>query len=117
MLFDIIDIPEEEFAKLNVKQMKLLRAAQRNKDELVRKAQSEAEQFRLKILSAGMKRSSLLEDKKKEIDSEVNYRCAVLADDLIYNMSVCKTTTNGGSSGGGGSGGGGSDSETGYLVD
>ena len=112
MLFDIIDIPEEEFAKLNVKQMKLLRAAQRNKDELVRKAQSEVEQFRLKILSAGMKRSSLLEDKKKEIDSEVNYRCAVLADDLIYNMSVCKTTTNGGSSGGGGS-----DSETGYLVD
>ena len=114
MLFDIIDIPEEELNGLSVAQMKLLRKAQQSKDALIHSSAKELEEFRLKLLGAGMKNSTLYEDKKAEMDAEVNYKCAIIADNLIYDMSVCKTDE---SDGGNGGTGGGSSGETGYLVD
>ena len=110
MLFDIIDISEDELEELNVAQMKLLRTAQRNKNELILKEKKELEKFRLKLLGAEMKNSSLYDDKKAELDGELNYRCAQLADDLIYNMSVCKTEENDSDNPDG-------KGPTGYLVD
>lgn len=88
MTFDIIDISEEELEKLSVAKMKLLRDAQQKKDGVIRKAEEEFEKFRLKILSAGMKYSSLLNDKKAELDREVERECATIADNLEYAMSV-----------------------------
>ena len=41
MVFDVIDITEEELKKLTTVQMKMLRTAQSKKDELVRKAEGE----------------------------------------------------------------------------
>ena len=109
MQFDIIDMSEEELKSLSVAQMKLLRAAQRNKDALVHNAEKQLEEFRLKVLASGMKNSTLLEDMRKTVYNEVDYKCAILADDLIYNLSLSKSGSNSGSGGG--------SYETGYLVD
>ena len=111
MPFDIVDIPQQELESLSVAQMTLLRNAQRTKNELEHKAEQELEKFRMKVLASGMKYSSLLEDKRKAVYDEVNYKCAVLADKLIYEMSICKSDNSDGNYGGGGS------YETGYLVD
>lgn len=108
MQFDIISLTEEELNKLTVAQMKLLRAAQQRKDELERNAQKEWEKFREKVLGEGMKNSTLLDDMKAALDEEVSYKCSVLADNLIYDMSVS------GKSGGTVSG---PDYSAGYLVD
>lgn len=116
MRFDIIDIPEEELNSLSVAQMKLLRTAQRRKNELRHKAEQQLEEFRIKVLTSGMKNSTLLEDMRKSVYEEVNYQCTVLADNLIYEMSVCKSNDNDENSGNG-SGNGGGNTETGYLVD
>ena len=91
MQFDVIDISDEEINKLSVAQMKLLRKGQRSKDELVRKAEQEFEQFKQSVFTAGMKYSSLLDDKREEIDNELNYRLDILADDVAYDISVCST--------------------------
>ena len=111
MLFDIIDITDEELEKLTVVQMKMLRTAQQKKDELVHKAEKDLDLFRTIVLTAGMKNSTLLNDKRTELYDEVKYKCAVLADNLIYNMSLNEPTT------GGDTGDDGGDEGAGYIVD
>lgn len=110
MIFDIISITEAELETLSVKQLKLLRDAQRSKDELVYNSEKELEKFRDKVWAAGMKDSTLLKDKKMAIGKEVKYKCAILADNLIFNMNAIEASKDSGSSGGG-------STETGYLVD
>lgn len=116
MQFNIIDIPADELNSLSVAQMKLLRAAQRKKDELEHNAELQLEEFRMKVLAAGMKNSTLFEDMKKAVSDETQYICTKIADNLIYEMSVCKSDEGSDGDDGGGSSGGGS-YETGYLVD
>ena len=111
MQFDVINITQEEVEKLTVVQMKMLRTAQQKKDELVRKAEQDIEMFRRIVLTSGMKHSTLIRDKMKEIYDEVDYKCAVLADNLIYNMSLNEPTS------GDDIGGGGGDEGAGYIVD
>ncbi len=111
MQFDIISITEEELKNLSVVQMKMLRTAQQKKDELLYNAEKDLQMFRSIIFTAGMKNSTLFEDKRAEIYEEVNYKCAILADNLIYNMSLNEPTS------GGDIGGGGGDESAGYIVD
>lgn len=111
MQFDIIDITPEEIEKLSVVHMKMLRTAQQKKDELCRKADKDTEMFRAIVLTAGMKNSTLLKAKQAELKAELDYQVAVLADNLIYNMSLNEP------SGGGDIGGGDGDEGAGYIVD
>lgn len=89
MKFDIIKITDEELKNFSVAKMKLLRSAQQKKDELARKAEREIQSFCEKAYTAGMKNSTLIDDKKSEIYEELNYRVAILADNLIYGLSLC----------------------------
>lgn len=111
MQFDIINITDEEIKKLSVVQIKMLRTAQQKKDELYYKADKDLQMFRSIILTAGMINSTLLEDKRAELDEDVKYKCAILADNLIYNMSLNEPTS------GGDIGGDGGDEGAGYIVD
>ncbi len=111
MEFDIINITEEEVKKLSAVQMKMLRTAQQKKNELYRKAEKELRVYRALTLGNGMKYSSLYPSKQADILGELNYQTAVLADNLIYNMSLNEPTT------GGDIGGGGGDEGAGYIVD
>ena len=107
MEFDIIELTEEELKKLNTAQMQLLRTAQKKKNALVHKAEREYEAFREKVMTAGLKNSSLLNDKKSRLDADVEYECSIIIDDLLYNMELRKPMM---------SGGNGAD-DPGYLVD
>lgn len=111
MIFDIISITEAELKTLSVKQLKLLRAAQQKKDELTENSERELEKFKYKIMAAGMKDSTLLKDKKWAVGKALKYKCAALADNLIFNMNAVGESKNNGSGSSGGS------TETGYLVD
>lgn len=111
MNFDIIDITEEQLKGLSVVQMKMLRTAQQKKDALYRKAEDDLEVFRVLYLTAGMKNSNLYADKRAELYEDRDYETAVLADNLIYNMSLNE------SSGGGDTGDPGGDEQAGYIVD
>ena len=115
MKFDIIDISDEELEKLTVVQMKMLRTAQQKKDELLYNAEKDLEMFGRIVLTAGMKSSTLMNDKRVEIYGEVDYKCAILADNLIYNMSLNEPTN--GDDIGGDVGGIGGDEGSGYIVD
>lgn len=110
MLYDIIEISEEELKKLTAVQLKMLRTAQQKKDELIHKAELDMKMFRSIVMTAGMARSTLIDDKKAELDGEVQYKCAILADNLIYNMSLNEPPDGNG-------GGGDGDESAGYIVD
>ena len=111
MEFDIIDISQEEVKKLSVVAMKMLRTAQQKKDELYRKNEEELKIFRRIVLTNGMLNSSLLEAKKAELKAELDRQVAILADNLIYNMSLNEPTD------GGDTGDPGGDTSAGYIVD
>lgn len=88
MQFDIIPITGTQAGRLNAEQMKLLRAAQVKKNSLLRSAEKELKEFEISVMSKGMKYSSLVESKRAELDNEVEYQCAVIADNLLFDMSV-----------------------------
>ena len=111
MLFDIIEITDEELKALSVVQMKMLRTAQQKKDELERKADKELKMYMLAALNSGMKNSTLIAHKERELKDELQFQTAVLVDNLIYNMSLNEPT------GGGDTGGEGGDESAGYIVD
>lgn len=111
MKFDIINLTQEEINALTVVQTKLLRTAQQKKDELVRKADKEREMFKKLIHTTGMVNSSLPSAKEREIQDELEFQIAYLADNLIYNMSLNEPATPddvGGDNG---------DESAGYIVD
>ena len=108
MKFDIINLTETELKALNAVQMRLLRTAQQKKDELYRKAEKDLKTFKKIVLTAGMKNSNLVAAKEAELQDELDFKTAYLADNLIYNMSLNEP---------GGETGGGGDEEAGYLVD
>lgn len=111
MQFDIINLTQTEINALTVVQTKMLRTAQQRKNELYHKAEKELKMFRALLLTSGMKNSSLYEEKEAELQAELDYQTAVLADNLIYNMSLNEPTT------GGDLGDEGGDEGAGYIVD
>lgn len=108
MPYNVINISDEEFANLSVAQKKLLRAAQQEKDELIYKADLEVKTAEDKIVAAGMKNSTLLGDKIEAIGKRTEYCCGIIADNLLFAMSIA---------GGGSWGNSGEDYGVEYLVD
>ena len=113
MEFNKIDISEDDLEKLTVAQMKMLRAAQQKKNELYHKMDIEYNIYLRQVFAAGMKQSNLLADKWREQYEEFDFQCAIIADNLIYNMTHSKPSS-GGNTGGGGDVG---DDSAGYIVD
>ena len=111
MEFDIINITATEIEKLSVVQMKMLRTAQQKKNELYHKVEKELKMYRAVALGAGMKYSSLIAEKERDLVREAEYQTAILADNLLYNMALNEPTT------GDDVGGEGGDEGAGYVVD
>ena len=91
MKFDIIPITDTGVSMLNQTQLELLRTAQKKKNELVHKAQSELDEFSEKLLANGTHCSSLYGQKKDALDAEVNYLCEVIAEQLNYDLQKYAT--------------------------
>ena len=110
MIFDIIDITEEEIKDLETVRLKLLRTAQQKKNELTHKLEKElAEQKRL-LYSNGMQNSTLYPQIQAELTAEYEYQVEILKEQLLFNMSLGEPTS------GDETGGSGSDN-SGYIVD
>ena len=96
MQFDIIPVTGTEVGKLSTAQLRLLRDAQNKKNELLIKAERELKAFSLSVMGAGMAYSSLIESKRRELDEEVWRKCAVIADDLLFDISAIGQSSEGG---------------------
>lgn len=107
MEFDIITLTQEEIAGLTTIQMQLLRTAQKNKNELYRKLQQDIALFKKLVYTDGMKESSLLEQKRAELEEEYNYKVGVLAEQLQYALKLNEPYPDRGEG----------DSSAGYIVD
>ena len=109
MEFDIIDLSPDEIKALSAVQLKMLRTAQQKRDALKRTAEKEYAAFKNIVMTNGMLNSTLLDEKRAELDGEIEYQSALLADNLLYNMSLNAPDPDDGSDDG--------DESAGYIVD
>ena len=107
MVFDIIDLTEEELKKLTNVQMQLLRTAQKKKNELARKSGQDLEMFIRLAHTNGMRDSSLIEHKRAELDEGLAYEIGIIAEQLKYSIRLNEPLPDGG----------GGDEDAGYIVD
>ena len=111
MTFDIIDMEEEDLLALSTVQMRLLRTAQQEKDDLTYELERDKQTFYNIVVADGMLNSGIYDAKCDELDEEYEQKVAVLKDNLIYNMSLNVPTGDDGDTGGG------DDADVGYIVD
>lgn len=88
MEFDIIDLTEEELNKLTTVQMQLLRTAQKKKNELTRKTEQDLALFKKLVYTNGMVDSSLLEQKRAELQRNLEYEVGLLTEQLGYGIKL-----------------------------
>lgn len=88
MIFDVVNIPEDELEDLTAVQMQLLRTAQKSKDELVHKMQQELALFKKLVYTDDMKESSLLAQKEAELQAEYEYQLAIIVEQYQYGMKL-----------------------------
>ena len=88
MIFDIIEVDEDELQNYSAVQMQLLRTAQKKKDELEHKMKSELTMFNLMIVGNGMKKSTLYEHKMLALEQEFEYQVEILREQLLYALEL-----------------------------
>lgn len=88
MKFDVVQITDDELKNFSAVQMQILRTAQKSKDELVHKMEKELALFKKLVYTDDMKESSLLEQKKAEIQAELNYQLAIIVEQYNYGMEL-----------------------------
>ena len=88
MQFDIIELTQDELIALSTVQMRLLRSAQRKKDELTAELARDKQTYYNIAVTNGMLGSGVYEDKCGELEAECERRVDIIRDDLIYNMSL-----------------------------
>ena len=107
MEFDIIELTGEELEKLSTIQTQLLRTAQKNKNEMRYKLEQDMQLFEKLILTNDTYHSSLIADKRAELEKDFDYKVAVLKEQLEYAMELNEPYPDRGDV----------DEETGYIVD
>ncbi len=111
MEFNIIPITDEEYSALTTVQKKLVRTAQKSKNELEHSMEQELVEFKMLLIADNMYNSSLYEAKAALLQQEVDYKVEILAEQLLFNMSLNEPTTDDETGNEGG------DESAGYIVD
>ena len=88
MEFDVVEITEEELKLFSAVEMQILRTAQKSKNELVQKMEKEFALFKKLVYTDDMKESSLLEQKKAELQAEYDYQLAIIVEQYHYGMEL-----------------------------
>lgn len=88
MTFDIIELEEGELESFSAVQVQLLRTAQKKKNELAHKLESDLQLFKELILGNGMVNSTLYEQKKEELKTEFEYQVGILKEQLLYSLEI-----------------------------
>lgn len=110
MIFDIINITQDEVEQLTTIQQKLLRTAQQKKDEMVRNRDEQLFELKLMCNSTNMENSSVYRQTADKIQSDYQTELDILIEQLQFNMSL-REPTNGDETGGS------NVDNTGYIVD
>ena len=108
MIFDIIEVTDEELSRFTTVQMQLLRTAQKNKDELKYNLEKDMELFTKLVLTNDMKGSTLIEQKRAELEKELKRKLDIMVEQLNYNLSLSEPYPEGSNSG---------DDDAPYIVD
>ncbi len=111
LTIDILDLSESEVEALSVVQQKLVRTAQKSKNELEHQLELDKQSYFDILVGAHMLNSSLYEDKCAELDGEYEREVEILREQLIFNLALNEPTTDDelGDDGG--------DESAGYVVD
>ncbi|MCD8040518.1 MAG: hypothetical protein LUF82_03275 [Clostridia bacterium] len=111
LTFDILDLSEEEVEALTTVQQKLLRTAQKSKNELEHQLELDKQTFFDIVVNDNMLNSSLYDDKCAALDEEYEREVEILREQLIFNLALNEPTTDEelGDDGG--------DEGAGYIVD
>lgn len=88
MKFDVVKVTDEELKNFTAVQMQLLRTAQKSKNELVHKMEKGLALFKKLFYTDDMKESSLLEQKKAELQAEFDYQLAIIVEQYTYGMEL-----------------------------
>lgn len=88
MTFDIIELNEGELEGFSTIQMQLLRTAQKKKNELRHKMESDLELFKKLVWGNGMINSTLYEHKRAELEREFEYQVEILREQLLYSLDI-----------------------------
>ena len=88
MKYDVVEITDEELEKFTAVQLQILRTAQKGKDELVHKMEKELALFKRLFYTDDMKESSLLEQKKAELQAEYEYQLAIIVEQYHFGMEL-----------------------------
>lgn len=107
MEFDIISVTDEYLDSLTTIQMQLLRTAQKNKNSLQHKMEQDIALYKKLLYTNGMIISSLLEQKRAELEAEYNYQVEILSEQLLYAIEMNEPYPDSGDY----------DDSTGYIVD
>ncbi len=113
MTYDILDMEEEDILALSVVQTKLLRTAQKNKNELAHQLEEDKQAFYNIVVANGTLNSGIYEAKCAQLEAEYEREVEILKEQLIYNLSLNEPTTDDEL----GDSGLGEDESTGYIVD
>ncbi len=95
MIFDIVDITDEEVALLTTVQKKLLRTAQQKKNEMVRKRDEQLFELKIMVNSNNMENSSVYPQMAAKIEEKYQTELDILVEQLQFNMSLREPTNNG----------------------
>ena len=88
MTFDIVTFTQEELNNLSNVQMQLLRTAQKKKNELQHKMESDLAMFKRLLLTENMQNSTLYSHKQSELQTEFNYQVEILREQLLYSLAL-----------------------------
>lgn len=88
MKFDVVRVSDDELKNFTAVQMQLLRTAQKSKDELVHKMEKELALFKKLVYTDEMSESSLYEQKKTELQAELDYQLAIIVEQYKYGMEL-----------------------------
>ena len=88
MKYDVVEVSEEDLKTFSAVQMQILRTAQKGKDELIHKMEKEYALFKKLVYTDDMKESSLLEQKKAELQAEYEYQLAIIVEQYHYGMEL-----------------------------
>ena len=87
MTYDVINLSADEIDGMCLKQIELLRAAQKKKNELEHKLNADIEELKRQSYSRRVEFGTVIPQVTEELKKEYEYRVEVLREQLIFDLA------------------------------
>ncbi|MBO4990347.1 MAG: hypothetical protein J6D37_08465 [Clostridia bacterium] len=91
MIIDIIDLTDEEMAKLSIQQMLILRSGQKRKNELTEELEKDMRSAMLLLLANNMFRSTVRDEMIAELEAEYAKKVEELREQVTFGIANSST--------------------------